>query len=98
MAELPSPPEGIVLTYFIVSDDVERPGRPVPDAAETAPVREALLHPGSRRSSNRSGANHRPRGGLGARSLATEYARRRIRVSAEITKATAENRVRVQAP
>jgi hypothetical protein len=24
MAELPSPPEGIVLTHFIVSDDVER--------------------------------------------------------------------------
>ena len=27
MAELPSPPEGIVLTHFIVSDDVERSRR-----------------------------------------------------------------------
>jgi hypothetical protein len=37
-------------------------GCSVPDAAETAPVREALLPPRSRRSSNRIGANHRPRG------------------------------------
>jgi catechol 2,3-dioxygenase-like lactoylglutathione lyase family enzyme len=137
MAKLPPPPEGIVLTHFIVSDDVERsrrfytevlggrvafpgdpvnvalanswivinagggptddkptvtletprdpdrvssflnirvkrhrgrvrrmerPGCSIPDAAETAPVREALLHPRSRRSSDRSGANHGPRG------------------------------------
>jgi hypothetical protein len=27
MAELPSPPEGMVLTHFIVSDDVERSRR-----------------------------------------------------------------------
>jgi len=27
MAELPPPPEGIVVTHFIVSDDVERSGR-----------------------------------------------------------------------
>ena len=27
MAELPSPPEGIVLTHFIVWDDVERSRR-----------------------------------------------------------------------
>ena len=27
MAELPSPPEGIVLAHFIVSDDVERSRR-----------------------------------------------------------------------
>ena len=27
MAELPPPPEGIVLTHFIVSDDVERSRR-----------------------------------------------------------------------
>ena len=33
-----------------------------PDAAETAPVREALLHPRSRRSSDRSGANTDPEG------------------------------------
>ena len=138
MAELPAPPEGIPLTHFIVSDDVERsrrfytevlggrvvfgpepinvalanswiiinaggarpttsrrspwrrraiptgsaassisgsrtsrpctpmerPGRPVPDAAETAPVREALLHPRSRRPSHRSGPDHGPAGGL----------------------------------
>jgi catechol 2,3-dioxygenase-like lactoylglutathione lyase family enzyme len=136
MAELPPPPEGIVLTHFIVSDDVERsrrfytevlggrvafPGDPVnvalanswivinagggptddkptviletprdpdrvssflnirvkdidavyaewsargcsvPDTAETARVREALLHPRSRRSSDRSRANDGPR-------------------------------------
>ena len=42
----------------------------IPDAAETAPVREALLHPRSRRSSDRSGADHGPRRGLVARSLA----------------------------
>ncbi len=137
MAELPPPPEGIVLAHFIVSDDVERsrrfytevlggrvvfsgdvtyvalanswiiinvgggptddkptviletprdpdrvssflnirvkdidarvrrverPGCSVPDAAETARVREALLHPRSRRSSDRGGANHGPAG------------------------------------
>ena len=43
---------------------MERPGCSVPDAAETAPVRDPLLHPRSRRSSDRSGANHGPRGGL----------------------------------
>ena len=162
MAELPPPPEGIVLAHFIVSDDVERsrrfytevlggrvvfsgpggltyvalsnswiiinvgggptddkptvtletprdpdrvssflnirvkghrgrvrrmerPGCSVPDAAETAPVRDALLHPRSRRSSDRSGADHRPRGGLVARSLAIGYARRGVRVNAGIT-------------
>ena len=151
MPELPPPPEGMLLTHFIVSDDVERsrrfytqvlggrvvfssPGGPtnvalsnswivinggggptddkpavtletprdgdrvssflnirvrdieavyadwsarvsIPDAAETAPVRDPLLHPRPRRSSDRSGANHRPRGGLVARSMAIEYAR-----------------------
>ena len=161
MAELPPPPEGIVLAHFIVSDDVERsrrfytevlggrialrpreadlcrtsqqldyhqcrrrpdrrqasghpgdaarsqpgqqlpqypgqrhprrvcgverPGCSVPDAAETAPVRDPLLHPRSRRSSDRSGANHGPRGGLDARSLAAKYARRRFGVNAEVT-------------
>ena len=149
MAELPPPPEGIVLAHFIVSDDVERsrrfytevlggrvafsgPGgltyvaladssiiinvaaaRPttsrrspghatrsrhgsaassisgsetsppctpsgargaqVPDTAETASVRDPLLHPRSRRSSDRSRADHRPGGGLDARSLAVGY-------------------------
>ena len=133
MAELPPPPDGIVLTHFIVSDDVERskrfytevlggrvafPGDPVnvalanswivintgggptddkptviletppdpdrvssflnirvkdidavyaewsargarvPDAAEAAPVREALLYPRPRRPSDRSRADH----------------------------------------
>ena len=160
MAELPPPPEGIVLTHFIVSDDVERsrrfytevlggrvafPGNPVnvalanswivinsgggptddkptviletprdPDRVSsflnirvkdieavyaewsargaqflTPPkqhaVREALLHPRSRRSSDRSRTNHGPRGGLVARSLAVECARRGVRVNAEIT-------------
>src|SRR6202044_1343302 len=119
VAELP-PPEGIVLTHFIVSDDVERSrrfytevlggrlafsgpggltyialanswiiinvgggptdGKPagilepprcaLPDPAETAPVREALLHPRSRRPPDRSRADHRPRWRLVARSLA----------------------------
>ena len=55
---------------------MERPGRAVPDPAETAPVREALLHPRSRRSPDRSGADHRPSGGLDARSLAIGYSRR----------------------
>ena len=49
---------------------MERPGRSVPDAAETAPVRDPLLHPRSRRSPDRSGANHRPRRRLDASSLA----------------------------
>jgi catechol 2,3-dioxygenase-like lactoylglutathione lyase family enzyme len=168
MAELPPPPEGIVLTHFIVSQDVERSrrfytevlggrvvfsgkpsgeptnvalsnsfivisvgggptddkptviletprdpdrvssflnirvkdieavyaewtarGRKFPDAAETAPVRDPLLHPRPRRSSNRSGANHRPRRRLDARSLAIGYARRDVRVNAEITRETA---------
>ena len=44
-----------------------------PDAPETARVRDPLLHPRSRRSSDRSGSNHGPRGGLGACSLAVEY-------------------------
>ena len=159
MAELPPPPEEIVLAHFIVSDDVERSrrfytevlggrvvfsgeptyvalsnswiiinvgggptddkpavtletprdpdrvssflnirvkdieavyaewsarGAQFPDAAETAPVRDPLLHPRSRRSSDRSGSNHGPRGGLVARSLAVEYVRRGVRVNAEI--------------
>src|SRR5579863_9727674 len=102
MAELPPPPEGIVLAHFIVSDDVERsrrfytevlggrvvfsgdvtyvacPGRAVPDAAETAPVRDPLLHARSRWSPDRSRADHGPGRGLGARSLATDYARGRF--------------------
>ena len=43
---------------------MERPGCSIPDAAEAAPVRDPLLHPRSRRSSDRGGANHRPGGGL----------------------------------
>ena len=125
MAELPPPPEGIVLTHFIVSDDVERSrrfytevlggrverlGDPVnvalanswvvinagggptddkPTVILETPrdpdrVSSFLLHPRSRRSPDRSGANHGPRGGLDARSLAVEYARREVRVNAEI--------------
>ena len=45
--------EGILLDHFTVSDDVERP---LPYAAETAPVRDPLLHPRSRRLSDRGGA------------------------------------------
>ena len=41
---------------------MERPGCSVPDAAEAAPVRDPLLHPRSRRSSDRSGADHGPAG------------------------------------
>jgi catechol 2,3-dioxygenase-like lactoylglutathione lyase family enzyme len=146
MAELPPPPERIVLTHFIVSDDVERSrrfytevlggtvafsgpggltyvalsnswiiinvgGGPTDDrptvtretprdlhrvssflnirvkdiaavyaewsargaeflnAAQTAPVRDPLLHPRSRRTHHRSRTNHGPRRGLDARSL-----------------------------
>jgi hypothetical protein len=64
---------------------MERPGCSIPDAAETTPVREALLHSRSRRSSDRSGPNHGPRGGLVARSLAVEYARRGVRMNTEVT-------------
>ena len=39
-------------------------GAAIPDAAEAAPVRDPLLHPRSRRSHHRGGANHRPRGRL----------------------------------
>ena len=46
---------------------MERPRCSVPDAAETAPVRDPLLHPRSRRLSDRSGADHGPRGRLVAR-------------------------------
>ena len=158
MAELPPPPEGMVLTHFIVSDDVERsrrfytevlggrverpgdpvnvalangwivinaggarpttslrsswrrlviptgsaasltsgsktsmpsmgverPGCSVPDAAEAASVREALLHPRSRRSPHRTGTDHGPRGRLGARSLAIEYVRRGVLMNAAL--------------
>ena len=41
-----------------VYDRVERPGCAIPDAAEAAPVRDPLLHPRSRRVSDRSGADH----------------------------------------
>ena len=37
---------------------VERPGGAVPYAAEAAPVRDPLLHPGSRRAHHRGRANH----------------------------------------
>src|SRR5271165_3444768 len=63
---------------------MERPGCSIPDAAETAPVRDPLLHSRSRRSSHRGGPNHGPGGGLVARSLAIDYARRADRVNAEI--------------
>ena len=46
---------------------MERPGCSFPDAAETAPIRDPLLHPRSRRSSDRSGSDHGPGGGLVAR-------------------------------
>src|SRR5215469_13681756 len=49
---------------------MERPGCSIPDAAETTPVRDPLLHPRPRRLSDRSRANHGPTGGLVARSLA----------------------------
>ena len=52
------------------------------NAAETARVRNPLLHPRPRRSSDRSGANHGPRGGLDARTLAIECGCRGVRVNA----------------
>ncbi|HTP20814.1 MAG TPA: VOC family protein [Solirubrobacteraceae bacterium] len=147
MAELPPPPAGLVLTHFIVSDDVERSrrfytevlggrvefsgpggltyvalsdswiiinvgGGPTDDKPtvtletprdpdrvssflnirvkdiaavyaawsargaefltppQTAPVRDPLLHPRSRRTHHRSRTNHGPRRGLDPRSLA----------------------------
>jgi hypothetical protein len=73
---------------------VERPGCSVPDAAETAPVREALLHPRPRWPSNRTGANHRPQGGLDARSLAIEHARREVRVKRDEQRARTHPRSR----
>ena len=51
-------------------------GARVPDAAETSPVRDPLLHPRSRRSSDRGRADHGPRRRLGARPLAVEHVRR----------------------
>ena len=39
-------------------------GARVPDAAETTPVRDPLLHPRSRRASDRGRTNHRPVGRL----------------------------------
>ena len=162
MAELPPPPEGIVLAHFIVSDDVERSrrfytevlggrvaftgpggliyvalsnswiiinvgGGPTDDKptvtletprdpdrvssflnirvkdieavyAEWSARGAQFLTPPKQHQyeircyirdpdglSDRSGADHRHSGRLGARSLATEYARRRVRVNAEIT-------------
>src|SRR5262249_46401581 len=61
---------------------MERPGCSIPDAAETARVREALLHPRSRRPSDRGGANHGPSGGLVARSLAIAHTRPGVWVNA----------------
>src|ERR1700691_1489479 len=49
---------------------MERPWGAVPDAAQTAPVRDPLLHPRSRRLHHRGRANHRPAGRLVARRLA----------------------------
>ena len=55
---------------------MERPRCSIPDAAQRASVRDALLHPGSRRPHHRGGADHGLRRGLGACSLAIEYAAR----------------------
>ena len=71
---------------------MERPGCGISRRAETAPVRDPLLHPRSRRSSDRSGANDRPRRRLDARSLAIEYASRGVRVNAEITREIAQSK------
>jgi catechol 2,3-dioxygenase-like lactoylglutathione lyase family enzyme len=66
---------------------MERQGCEFPDAAETAPVRDPLLHSRPRRSSDRSGANHPPRRRLDARSLAIECACRGVRVNIGAAKA-----------
>jgi catechol 2,3-dioxygenase-like lactoylglutathione lyase family enzyme len=60
---------------------MERPGRPVPDAAQAAPLRDPLLHPRSRRLHHRGRANHRPKGRLVACRLATDQPRRAIRLN-----------------
>jgi hypothetical protein len=52
MAELPPPPEGIVLTHFIVSDDVERSRR---FYTEVLPRRSPLREPLRDRSGRCSG-------------------------------------------
>ncbi len=57
---------------------MECPGRSILDPAETAPVRDPLLHPRSRRSSDRGGADHGPEGGLDAGWLVIGYARRGV--------------------
>src|SRR5271155_2736994 len=59
---------------------MERPWCPIPDAAEAARIRDPLLHPRSRRSSDRGGANHGPGGRLDPPSVAAEYGRREARV------------------
>ena len=56
-------------------------GCSIPDAPEAAPVRDPLLYPRSRWSSDRGGANDGPGGGLVTRSLAIKYFPRRVRVS-----------------
>ena len=53
---------------------VERQRCSVSDATKAAPVRDSVLHPRSRRSSDRSRANHRSKGRLAARSLAKRLA------------------------
>jgi hypothetical protein len=53
-----------------------RAGGAVPDTAETALVRDSLLHQRSRRLHHRGRANHRPTGRLVARRLATGQPRR----------------------
>jgi len=60
---------------------MERPWGSVPDSAEAARVRDPLLHPRSRRSSDRSRANHRPGWRLGAPVLALEHTRRAVRLT-----------------
>ena len=64
---------------------MERPRRPLPDTAQTAPVRDPLLHPRPRRPPHRSRPNHRPRRRLDTRPLALQHTRRDVRVKAETT-------------
>ena len=54
---------------------MERPRCGIPDATEAAPVRNPLLYPRSRWSSDRSGTNDGPRGRLVPRSMAIEQVR-----------------------
>ena len=71
--ETPRDPDRVSSFLNIRVEDIEAvyaewsAGAQFPDAAETAPVRDPLLHPRPRRTHHRSRTNHRPRRRLDAR-------------------------------